>query len=426
MTRTPTRLRRLVSRVPIRLPQRTVRARLTLLYGGLFFAAGAGLLAVTYVLVEHTTAVRIRAVKGGHQVITSTAPKRLSGLAAQQRAIDLHHLLVNSGIALAIMAVAALALGWLIAGHVLRPLRTIISTTQQISAHNLHERLDLPGPTDELKHIADTIDGLLDRLQAAFTAQRHFIANASHELRTPLTYDRTLLEVTLADPHASNATLRAACTEILTSQTHQERLIEALLTLASSERGLETQESVDLAAVTGPIATTRRPVAESAGLHFDARLNPAPVAGDPRLIERLVINLIDNAIAHNTTSGWVEILTGTRAGHAFLAIANTGPIVRADEIDRLLQPFQRLDAARTYHPDGHGLGLSIVAAIATAHQATLTARPNPRGGLDIEVSFPAAQSNQTGAAEQSSLAIGPRPRPDRTLDAVHNPPLTRQ
>lgn len=390
-----------MSRIRAWLPRRTVRLRLTLLYGGLFFAAGAGLLAVVYLLAEHTGSVLVERSKYGHPVIATSPPRHLAGpgqdLAAHQRAADLYHLLVNSGIALAIMAVVALALGWLIAGRVLRPLRAITAATEQISARNLHQRLALRGPGDELKHLADTIDGLLDRLEAAFTAQRHFVANASHELRTPLTYDRTLLEITLADPRATTAALRAACEEILTSSADQERFIDALLTLATSERGLDTREPFDLAALTAPMVATRRAEAEHAGLRLRDRLNPAPAEGDPRLIERLIANLIDNAMAYNTPAGRVSVSTGTSTGRAYLSVTNTGPQVPADQIERLLQPFQRLGTARTRHqPDGHGLGLSIVAAIADAHHATFTARPNPHGGLGVSVRFPPPALSATG------------------------------
>jgi signal transduction histidine kinase len=388
-------------RVRPRLPRRTVRLRLTLLYGVLFFAAGAGLLAVTYLLVQYSTgAVLLRRSDGTTTVTQLSDPHdltRINSVGAQQRAADLHHLLVNSSIALGIMAAVALALGWFIAGHVLRPLRAITDTTRRISSRNLHQRLALSGPADELKDLAETIDQLLDRLEGAFTAQRNFVANASHELRTPLTYDRTLLEVTLADPHATTATLRTACEEILASQVHQERLIDALLTLASSERGLDDHEPFDLGALAGTIVATRYDGATDAGIQFEARLHPAPAVGDPRLIERLVTNLVDNATTHNTKGGWIEVSTGTRAGRAFLAVANSGPVIPAEQIDRLLQPFQRLDTARTSHPDGHGLGLSIVAAIATAHQAGLTARPNPGGGLDVEVTFPPAPGGRHSA-----------------------------
>lgn len=410
-------------RVRPRLPQRTVRLRLTLLYGGLFFAAGAGLLTITYLLVRYSSGVLFEHTRNGTTIVTVPLPSlaelnRLDSIGARQREADLHHLLIYSSLALAIMAAIALALGWLIAGHVLRPLRSITDTTRRISSHNLHRRLALPGPADELKNLADTIDGLLDRLEAAFTAQRNFVANASHELRTPLTYDRTLLEITLADPHATAATLRDACEEMLTSHLHQERLIDALLTLASSERGLDTHESFDLADITGTIVSTRQ-----TKIHVDVRLNPAPTVGDPRLVERLVANLVDNATTHNTTDGWVEISTGTRAGRAYLAIANSGPVIPAEQIDRLLQPFQRLDAARTSHPDGHGLGLSIVAAIVAAHQASLTARPNPSGGLDIDVSFPSTPLNQDPAAltRQSvgSDAASVRARTTRRTPSVH-------
>jgi signal transduction histidine kinase len=333
--------------------------------------------------------VQVKPGRNGEPVVTSP-PRHLTGLAAHQRATDLHHLLINSGIALAVTAVAALALGWLIAGHVLHPIRAIIATTERISTHNLHQRLALAGPDDEFTQLADTIDGLLDRLDAAFSAQRRFVAHASHELRTPLTYDRTVLEVALADPHAGAAELRDACEEILSSRIEQERLIDALLTLARGERDLDTHEPIDLAALTGTVAAARRAEAERAGIDVRTRLDPARTTGDPRLVDRLVTNLVDNAIAHNHPAGRVDIRTETRDGRAIVSVANTGPVVPPDQIDRLLQPFQRLGTGSAARPDGHGLGLSIVAAVATAHRAVLTARPRPRGGLDVQVRFPAS------------------------------------
>ena len=377
-----------MTRVRPHLPRHPIRLRLTVLYGALFLAAGAGLLAVTYLLVEYSTGVQVTAGRNGRPVVTSP-PRHLGGLAAHQRAADLHHLLINSGIALAIMAMAALALGWLIAGHVLRPIRAIIATTERISTRNLHQRLALAGPADEFTQLADTIDGLLDRLDAAFDAQRRFVAHASHELRTPLTYDRTVLEVALTDPYAGAAALRDTCQEILSSRIEQERLIDALLTLARGERDLDTHVPVDLAAVTGAVAAARRAGAERAGIGVHVRLDPARTTGDPRLVDRLVGNLVDNAITHNHPAGRIDIRTETRDGRAVVSVANTGPVVPADQIARLLQPFQRLGTGRGAHPDGHGLGLSIVAAVATAHRATLTARPRPHGGLDVRVHFPA-------------------------------------
>jgi signal transduction histidine kinase len=402
------------------LPQRTIRLRLTAVYSVLFIICGAALLAITYVLVEHATAgnfaytspngMIVAGRLGGSPPPSGATPtpnvqtngggalspqqiqaldRQLRALAANQHAHVMRELLLYSGIALAVMAVVAIMLGWLVAGRVLRPLRTITEAANEISATNLHERLALAGPTDELKRLGDTIDNLLARLEGAFDAQRRFVANASHELRTPLTVVRALLQMTLTDPHATIDTFRSACREVVAIGEHQDRLIEALLVLARSERGLDHRERLDLADVTDTVLTALHPKADYLGLHVHASTKPAPIDGDIRLTEQLVTNLIDNALGHNIIGGRVEIATGTRAGHSFLSVANTGPVVPPDQVPRLLQAFQRLGPESTRHDeDGLGLGLSIIQAIATAHDATLTAQARPNGGLHIEVSFP--------------------------------------
>jgi signal transduction histidine kinase len=287
------------------------------------------------------------------------------------------------------MAVVSVALGWLVAGRVLRPLRAMTTATREISEQNLHERLRVPGPSDELKDLGDTIDRLLARLEGAFDAQRRFVANASHELRTPLTVSRAMLEVALADPGLDLDSLRSTCEEVLAAQEHQEQLVEALLTLARSQRGLDRQESLDLGHVVSEVLLAHGPDAVARGLTVDAALGPALISGDPRLIERLVSNLVENGIRHNVPSGRIEVAVGTGPGRAVLRVANTGPLVTDDQIERLFQPFQRLQAGSSAgHDDGLGLGLSIVAAVATAHGAALRARPGLDGGLDVEVRFP--------------------------------------
>ena len=312
---------------------------------------------------------------------------RAGPVEAAQRAADSHHLLVNSGIALAIVAVLALLAGWLVAGRILRPIRTITSAARSISSTNLHERLALDGPKDELKELGDTLDDLFERLDAAFEAQRHFVANASHELRTPLTRERTLVQVALGDPSTSDV-WRSTAKELLASNREQETLIEALLTLATSESGLDHSEPVDLAVMTHAVVLDAHRDSDRLGIHIDTTIAPAPLEGDPRLLEPLVANLVKNAITHNVQGGRVEVSTGTQDGTALLTVANTGPVIDLTEIDRLFQPFQRLGPHRIHHNKGHGLGLSIVRAIATAHGATITALPSLHGGISIEVAFP--------------------------------------
>ena len=410
---------RWVPRRWLRRPRRTVRLRLTLLYGGLFLLSGAGLLAITYALVSNRlpvvatshggTAGQLPGTAGGatrvcfFQAQPGAAPPAAppdclatSQLAVQQRSAELNQLLIESGIALAIMTVASIGLGWLVAGRVLRPLRTITAAARSISASSLHARLALPGPGDELKELGDTFDGLLARLEAAFGAQRQFVANASHELRTPLARQRTLIEVALADPQPTVVTLQDACRRALATGEQQERLIEALLTLARSQRGLDRREPIDLAAITDEVALARGAEAELRGLTVAASLGPAPALGDARLAERLVANLLDNAVRHNVANGTVEVSTGTWTGHAVLSVSNTGPLIPPDDFGRLFQPFQRDGGGRTGRRDGLGLGLSIVGAIAEAHGAWLQANARPGGGLGVHIGFP--QPGPTAAA----------------------------
>jgi signal transduction histidine kinase len=394
-----TRLAVPFSRLPR--PRPTARLRLTLLYGSLFTVAGAGLLGFTYWLFD-------RGTNGGSRILPTPPPGRgiaclrtdqhclkLARAWIAQHRFELHTLLTQSGIALAVMAALAFVLGWLVAGRVLRPVRTITATAQRISASSLHERLTLTGPDDEFTELAGTLNDLLGRLEASFTAQRHFVANASHELRTPLTLDRTLLQVALRNPATTIEQWRATGQELLESGVHTERLLEALLTLATSEAGISNREPADLseAAVAGLHATGQQ--AERQQVRVETSLHSAPVLGDPHLIERLAVNLLDNAVRHNTAGGTVELTTGQHDGHAVITVANTGPVIPAAEVDRLFRPFERLATARASNGDGlgHGLGLSIVAAIASAHDATIAAHPRPAGGLRIQVSFPTASGS---------------------------------
>jgi signal transduction histidine kinase len=289
-------------------------------------------------------------------------------------------------IALAAIAVALLAAWWL-AGRFLRPLRAMTTTAQEISASDLGRRLSLEGPDDELTELGRTLDNLFGRLQTSFESQRQFIANASHELRTPLAGQRTLLQVALADPDAEAQALRSTCEEALQLSGQQERLIDALLTLATSERGVESWAPFDLAQLTENIVYSRRPDAERRGIQIDASFDKAQAVGDASLVESMVANLLDNAIRHNIANGAVEISTTATADGAHLSVSNTGADVPFTDVERLLQPFQRLGDQRVGPPDGHGLGLAIVKAIATAHGANLTARPGPQGGLNIQVTF---------------------------------------
>ena len=312
-------------------------------------------------------------------------------LQAAQRASDSHQLLVNSGIALGIVAVLALLAAWLVAGRMLRPIRTITRAARRISSTSLHERLALGGPEDELKELGDTLDDLFERLDSAFDAQRHFVANASHELRTPITVERTLLQVALDNPDTTIAGWRSTAEEVLASNAEQERLIEALLALASGESRLDHYEAIDLSTIARAVLSLLHHHVDELGLSIDVSLAPAPLVGDPELVERLVANLLTNAVCHNIVDGRVEIVVGVKEDRAMLSVTNSGPVIPPTEIDRLFQPFQRFDPRRSHHQNGHGLGLSIVRAIATAHDADLRVSSRHDGGLEIEVTFPAGR-----------------------------------
>jgi signal transduction histidine kinase len=300
---------------------------------------------------------------------------------------ELHQLLIESGIGLGLMALLSLVLGWLMAGRVLRPLRTITATTRNISASNLHERLDVDGPDDELRELGDTIDGLLERLEASFRSQRQFVANASHELRTPLARQRTLAQVALSDPDATAESLRAAHERILASGEQQEQMIDALLTLSRAQSSAISSQPVDLRAKVQEIIRARGAESEAGKVRVVTKLGPAELEGDPRLIERLVTNLIDNALRHNVEGGMVSLRTGSGSGEAWLAVSNDGPVIHPDEVERLFAPFERLGTERTAARDGFGLGLCIVRAVAGAHGASVSAVARPGGGLSIEVRF---------------------------------------
>jgi signal transduction histidine kinase len=401
------------SRLLARLPPRTLRLRLSILYGSLFLASGTGLLAITYALVEPRPTVQFASLLTSEQLLRSklaiekilgghAAAAALKSLAEAQRADTLHQLLLASGIALAAMTLVSAWLGWLMAGRALRPLQVMAAKARQISERNLHERLALPGPADELKELGDTFDGLLTRLEAAFRAQRQFVANASHELRTPLTLERAMVEIALADPDAPAQALRATCQRVLAAGAQQERIIDSLLTLARGQRGLDRREPFNLEQVAADVLAERGPAAKRFGLRIEATLGPAPTSGDPRLAERLVANLVDNAVVHNSPGGWLTVHTAIRGGQAVLLVANSGPIIDPGEVDRLLRPFERTGTDRT--GQRAGLGLAIVQAIADAHGAALAVRPPGGGGLEVEVSFPVstgtcdARMGQAGAA----------------------------
>jgi signal transduction histidine kinase len=393
--------------------RRPVRLRLTLVYSGLFLAAGAALLAVTYGLVAQSLSTTPPPAAGSQasqyvdqalQACKSenldpvamakcenVAEQSLNGVSKAseefQRSRTLAHLLDYSLAALAAIVVTSAWLGWIVAGRALRPVHAITAAARRASEENLGERIALAGPDDELKELADTFDAMLGRLDAAFASQRRFVANASHELRTPLTVMRTAIDVTLAKPGRTPAQLETMAVEVRHAADRAEALIEALLTLARSDRGTEPREPLDVAVLAEDALDAAAPAIRAHPVTVQAVLEPAPAVGDPVLVERLVTNLIDNAVRHNVPDGWVQVATGTRAGMAFIDVANGGPLIPPELVPSLFEPFRRL-SDRAGSPDGMGLGLSIVRSVALAHRGYATARPRPAGGLEITVSLP--------------------------------------
>ena len=402
------------------LPRTSVRLQLTVLYGGLFLLAGAGLLAVNYALVrsqftlpfgvrverpppglpevlrDNPGVVIVRTTDGDELIASAPSPGAVEGVRRELEAVRreleaaaLNQLLTQSGIALAVMALVSVGLGWLVAGRVLRPLTEITATARRLEGSTLHERINLQGPQDELKELADTFDQMLGRLDAAFETQRRFVANASHELRTPLAIARTEVDVALADPDASPAELRAMARRVLEAGERSERLIEGLLTLARSERQLQELQPLDLAMAAADALSVAAPEVERLGLRVSSVLGAAPVAGDRALLERLVGNLVENAVRHNQPGGWLEVDTGRTGELAVVRVANGGPRIAPDQVAALFEPFRRLNGDRTGSSRGAGLGLSIVGSVATAHGGQTTALALDDGGLEVTVELPA-------------------------------------
>jgi signal transduction histidine kinase len=403
-------------------PRWSIRFRLTAIYASLLLITGGLLLTIGYQLVANTFQAPDRHnVTGMIKAIAAAQHLTVSGLFSRDahlRADHLHQLLTEYIAVLAGLSLLSVALGWLTSTRALRPLRRITTTTKTISARNLNERLGLTGPDDELKELGDTIDQLLARLERSFQSQQRFVANASHELRTPLALEQALLEAALTDPHPTPTTWRTTCERALAASKHQTKLLGALLVLARTEQGLDRNEPIDLAAIADRVIDAHQADAERQQIKITAQLDPAPITGDPRLIERLIENLTDNALRYNQHRGSVQVTTTTDDGRAVISIINTGPEVPGSEISRLLQPFQRGGTERTNHGGGLGLGLSIVQAITAAHNAQLDIRPRERGGLAIDVRFARGIAtdrpgeDRSHPAATSTVPEAPRPLSD--------------
>lgn len=384
----------------MRLRARTIRLRLTLIYGGVFLVSSTALLTVGYLLVRHNLdhhhSFRSEVVGLGDGVYrslfghlpTPPAPDIRAFQAGYHQAVAaaLHRLLLEYIGSLVVMTGVSVALGWWMAGRALAPLREITATAQRVSGENLGERIALQGPNDELKVLADTFDGMLMRLDSAFASQKHFVANASHEMRTPLAIMRTEIDVALADPHASIGELRAMGEAVRETIDRSESLIAALLLLARSEGVHRGEEPVDLAALAGDCVTDLHRNAEAAGITVTTSLQPAVARGDSALLERMLANLVENGIRHNHPGGELSIATTTVDGMAEVLVANGGAVIDPAEVQSLTEPFRRL--SRT--AGGFGLGLSIVRSVAEVHGGTAELFAPPEGGLRVRVRVPAA------------------------------------
>ncbi|MEU1665739.1 HAMP domain-containing sensor histidine kinase [Streptomyces sparsogenes] len=407
-----------MTRRPRVLPRRiSLRARLTLIYGGLFLAAGVVLLGVTYALFNQQLAggglkIYARGLKTDdpasgpprNQVITEDG-KVLGNEAAQKwmkderdrlNAAATTSLIAQGGLALLVVGGAAAGFGWLAAGRVLAPLHRVTDTARRIASapaaeRGLHERIALRGPDDEVKDLADTFDTMVERLDRSFDGQRRFVANASHELRTPLTLGRALVEVAMHRKAASED-VRQLGENLLEINARHERLINGLLLLASSENEITERLPVDLSDIVDHVVGQTAREAEAAGITVTQQTAPAPTTGDALLLERLVHNLVENGIRHNTPDGggWVRAVCRARDdGLVEVEVDNTGPAVPRYELPALFEPFRRLGTDRLVTAKGAGLGLSIVRSIARAHGGKVTARPREGGGLTVTVTLPA-------------------------------------
>ncbi|MFI5619859.1 sensor histidine kinase [Streptomyces sp. NPDC051567] len=384
----------------------TIRIRLTLLYGGMFLIAGILLLSIIYLLAAQAlregNAPPYTIVGGQNVKVTSTSCPGVVGVdqsydqfntaisqcSIEQRTHALDDLLRRSLMALLGLSIIAFAFGYAMAGRVLSPLGKITRTARRVVGSDLTRRIELDGPDDELKELADTFDEMLDRLERAFTAQQRFVANASHELRTPLAINRTLLEVHLSDP-AAPVELQQLGRTLLATNERSEQLVEGLLLLARSDSQIVERKPVDLAEVASRALDQACGEAETKGVQIRGEREAAVVQGNGVLLERIALNLVQNAVRYNVPEGgWVEVTTEVQHGLAVLVVSNTGPVVPAYEVDNLFEPFRRLRTERTGSDKGVGLGLSIARSVARAHGGRIQAVPRPGGGLVMRVTLP--------------------------------------
>jgi len=396
----------------------SVRVRLTALYGVLFLVSGAILLAIAGGLVVSRSAevaVPFHGIGVGHapagsqlsqaQATIRHLQQELSAQSAASPSSLSRNVFIASVIALGLMTVGAVVMGWVLAGRALRPVRQMTDATRQISAHNLNERLSVAGPADELKELGDTIDGLLERLEAAFNAQRRFVANASHELRTPLATMRASLDVAVAKPEGAPRQTIALATRLRSELDRIDALLEGFLVLARAQhRNLTGSAVVPLDYIVDAALADQQPAIAERNLtvQHDAAPGGAWVEGSQALLSRMIGNLVDNAVCHNEDGGWIHLAAETRGDRAVVVVENGGEVLDQRQVNELSQPFRRLEADRVGTDQGSGLGLSIVAAVAEAHGGRLDLQARPGGGLRACIELPAA--GRAGPADRTARA----------------------
>jgi signal transduction histidine kinase len=401
----------------MRLFRPTLRSRMALLYGGLVLLVGVSLLFTSIILVDRSTArlpffntvgtVSLRDATGRIQIL------RPDQLGREARTTSVHYLLHTGLVYFAVIVLIGTTGGYLLAKQALRPVAKLTRTARQLSTANLDQRINLGGPNDELRELADTFDEMLARLAAAFDSQRLFVANASHELRTPLAVIRTELEVTLADPDADIADLRRMGEVAQSAAERAQRLVASLLTLATLQAGghggLEVSEPVDLAQLVPGVLRAVQAEAAASEITIETEVAPAAAVGDPRLLERLIGNLVENAIRHNVVGGWLRVTTGENAERVWLHVANGGAVIPPADVDTLFEPFRRGGRLRNA-TRGTGLGLAIVRLIVEAHHGRLQAAAPPFGGLAVRIDLPrqpAPRRRALPSATNAASGVGP-------------------
>jgi signal transduction histidine kinase len=383
--------------------RRSVRARIAVACAGLFLVIAAAFTAAIYTVVDRSfgpapppnsiPAGLVRTCQTAEANHTLKLDPALGTQcqyflgAANQRTHDLHQLLLWSLAGLGVATIVAGISGWAIGRRILLPLHTITTAARRASRERLDERISLDGPADELKELADTFDDMLNRLDLAFASQRRFVANASHELRTPLTSMRTLIDVAMAKPTRTTGQLEVLAGRVRQALDQSDALIDGLLTLARSDRGLTTRELVDLEAAAQDAIDHASTAARTSGIVIDAELSPAPTLGDRVLLERLAANLLDNAVHYNLTGGSVRVVTGSDDDVSYITVTNSGPLVPESAVTSLFEPFTRLEG-RVSNSRGVGLGLSIVTSVVNAHHGHLDAEALPDGGMKISARLP--------------------------------------